>query len=141
MKKTKLPNVAVTDRDALLDLTLTLTGKWTHTAKEVVKLTELAEQRLDRMEMPKGVRRGIIATHTSRGPGARAYKFPVDGSVVTLRRAADRWRVVGFEEATVFPQQGGKLILHISPEQEAAALKAMRAAYGIVVKRQVAEAA
>lgn len=140
MKKTNLLNVSVLNRDALLDVTLSLNGKWTHTAKEVLKLAELAEQRLDRMEMPKGVRKGIIATHTSSGPGARAYKYSVCGSAVTLRRAADGWRVIGFAEARVFPQQGGKLLLQISPEQEAAAVEAMRAACGIVVKQPVAEA-
>lgn len=141
MKKTKSLNVSVSNRDAMLDLTLSLNGKWTHTAKEVLKLAELAEQRLDRMEMPKGVRKGIIATHTSMGPAARAYKFAVCGSAVTLRRAADGWRVIGFAEARVYPQQGGKLILQISPEQETAAFEAMRAACGLVVKLPVAEAA
>lgn len=141
MKNTKSLNVAVSNRDALLDVTLTLTGKWTHTAKEVTELAELAEKRLDRMCMPKGRRKGVIASHTSKGAGARAYGFAVNGSAVTLRRAADGWRVIGFVAARVFPQQGGKLILQISPEQEAAAVEAMRAACGVVVKQPVAEAA
>lgn len=141
MKNTKPLNVLVSNRDALLDVTLTLTGRWTHTAKEVTELAELAEKRLDRMWMPKARRKGIIAKHTSKGPGARAYGFAVNGSAVTLRRAADGWRVIGFETARVFPQQGGKLALHISPEQEAAAVEAMRAACGVVVKQPVVEAA
>lgn len=141
MNKTKSLNVSVSNRDALLDVTLSLTGKWTHTAKEVTELAELAETRLDRMCMPKGRRKGVIACHTSKGPGARAYGFAVNGSAVTLRRAADGWRVIGFAAARVFPQQGGKLTLQISPEQEAAAVEAMRAACSVVVKQPVAEAA
>lgn len=141
MKTTKSLNVSVSNQDALLDVTLTLTGKWTHTAKEVSELAELAEKRLDRMCMPKGQRKGITATHTSKGPAARAYGFAVNGSALTLRRAADGWRVIGFVEARVFPQQGGKLALQISPEQEAAAVQAMRAACGVVVKQPAAEAA
>ncbi len=131
---TKPPNVSVNNRDALLDLTLTLTGKWTHTAKQVAELAELAEKTLDRMFMPKGKRKGIIATHTIKGPAARAYGFAVNGSAVTLRRTADDWRVIGFVEKGVFPRQSGKLSLHITPEQENAATEAMRAACGIVIK-------
>jgi hypothetical protein len=134
MKNTKPLNVLVSNRDALLDITLTLTGKWTHTAKEVAELAELAEKRLDRMWMPKGKRKSIIATHTSKGPTARAYRYGVNGSIVTLRRAADGWRIIGFEAARVYPQQGGKLMLQISPEQEIAAADAMRAGCNIVVK-------
>lgn len=141
MKKTKSLNVLVSNRDALLEVTLTLPGKWAHSAKEVSELAELAEKKLDQMWMPKGRRKGIIATHTSKGPGARAYGFAVNESAVTLRRAADGWRVIGFAAKSVFPQQGGKLLLQISPEQEAAAVEAMRAACGVVVKQPVAEAA
>lgn len=138
MKNQKSLNVSVSNRDALLDVTLTLTGKWTHTAKEVSELAELAEKRLERMCMPKGQRKGIIATHTSKGPAARAYRYGVNGSAVMLRRAADGWRVIGFEAARVYPQQGGKLILQISPEQETAAADALRADLNIVVKRPCA---
>ncbi len=139
--KTKLLNVAVDNRDALLGLTLTLTGKWTHTASDVTQLAERAEKMLDRMRMPKGKRKGIVAIHTIRGPSARAYRFTVNGSIVTLRRATTDWRVVGFASKRVFPQQGGQLILQISPEQEAAAVAAMHAACGVVVKRAVTETA
>lgn len=141
MKKTKSLNVAVSNGDALLDVSLTLTGKWTHTAKEIAQLAELAEERLDRMWMPKGKRKGIVATHTSKGAAARAYGFAVNGSFVTLRRSADGWRVIGFAAKSVFPQQGGRLTFQITPEQEAAAIEAMRGACGIVVKKQISEAA
>lgn len=138
---TKLLNVAVDNREALLGLTLTLTGKWTHTARDVTELAERAEETLNRMWMPKGKRKSIVAIHSIKGPGARAYRFGVNGSIVTLRRAATGWRVIGFASKRVFPQQGGQLILQISPEQEAATVAAMRAACGVVVKRAVAEMA
>lgn len=101
---TKLLNVAVDNRDALLGLTLTLTGKWTHTARDVMELAERAEETLNRMWMPTGKRKGIVAFHTIRGPSARAYRFGVNGSIVTLRRAATGWRVIGFASKRVFPQ-------------------------------------
>lgn len=82
MKNTKTLNVSVSNRDALLDVTLTLTRKWTHTPKEVTELAELAEKRLDRMCMPMGKRKGITATHTSKGLAARAYGHAVNGSVI-----------------------------------------------------------
>lgn len=139
-KKPKSLNVAVTNRDALLDVTLTVTGKWTHTADEVIELAARAEETLDRMWMPMGKRKGIIATHIIKGPTARAYRFAVNGSMVTLRRAVSGWRVIGFAARNVYPQQGGKLILQISPEQEAAAVESMRTACGIVVRRPVMDA-
>lgn len=134
MPKTRTLNIAVADRDALLEVTSCLTGKWTHSAGEVAELAEVAEKRLDRMCMPKGKRKGVIATHTIKGPGARAYGFAVNGSVVTLRRSNTGWRVIGFEPKHVFPQQGGRLRLQISPEQDAAAAAAMRDYYDIVVR-------
>lgn len=75
--KTKLLNVAVDNRDALLGLTLTLTVKWTHTASDVTQLAERAEKMLDRMWMPKGKRKGIVAIHTIRG--AHRASLPLYG--------------------------------------------------------------
>lgn len=141
MKQKKSLNVLVSDKEALLHLTLHMRGAWAHSDAEVSKLAEIAEQRLDRMNMPKGKRKGVIATHVSQGPAARAYRFPVDGSAVTLRRAADGWRVIDFVAKRVFPQQGGALILQISPQQDTAAAEAMRAACGVVVKQAVKEPA
>ena len=71
MKNQRSLNVLVSNRDALLDVTLTLTGKWTHTAKEVSELAELAEKRLDQMCMPKGQRKGITATDVYKRQGDR----------------------------------------------------------------------
>ena len=132
---TKTPNVAVSNDEALLKLTLTLIGKWTHTASEIRNLAEEAEKRLDRIRMPNSMRKGIIATHIFKGPVARAYGYSVNGSIVTLRRAATGWRVIGFAPQRIFPQQGGELKLQIAPEQETAAVMAMWRAWGFVTKR------
>lgn len=134
MPKPRTLNVAVTNRDALLEVTSSLTGKWTHSTDQVADLADVAERRLDRICMPKGKRKGVIATHTIKGPAARAYGFAVNGSIVTLRRSNTGWRVIGFEPKHVFPQQGGRLRLQISPEQDAAAAAAMRDYYDIVVR-------
>lgn len=64
---TKTPNVSVSNDEALLKLTLTLKGKWTHTASEIREIAEDAEKRLDRIRMPNSMRKGVIATISSRG--------------------------------------------------------------------------
>lgn len=135
---TKAPNVAVSNTDALLALTLTLPGKWTHTAAQVQELAVAAEKKLDMAYVPMSRRKGVTATHTFRGPVAKAYGFSVNGSIVTLRRSATEWRVIGFDPKRIFPQQGGVLNLQITPEQEAAAVSAMHRACGIVVRREAA---
>lgn len=91
--------------------------------------------------MPKSMRKGITAIHVCKESDARIYSGTVIGSTVTLRRAADGWRVIGFVSAWVSGQQRGKLQLRISPAQDAAAAKAIRAACGIIVTRAVAGAA
>jgi len=46
--------------------------------------------------MPNSMRKGIIATHVLKGPVAGAYVYSVNGSIVTLHRAATGWCVIGF---------------------------------------------
>jgi hypothetical protein len=135
MKQKNSLNIPVSDQEALLDLTVHMPGAWAHSDVEVVKLAEIAELRLDQMYMPKAKRKGVIATHVNEGPAARTYRFLAHGSAVTLYRAEDGWRVIDFAPRRVFPQQGGELILQISPQQAAAAAEAMRAACGVVVKK------
>lgn len=132
---TKTPNVAVSNDEALLKLTLTLMGKWTHTASQIRDLAEEAEKRLDRIRLPVSMRKGVIATHIFKGPVARAYGYSVNGSIVTLRRAATGWRVIGFAPQRIFPQQGGELELQITPEQQTVAVSYMWRAWGFVTKR------
>jgi hypothetical protein len=131
-------NVLVSDREALLAVTLPLVG-WAHSAEEVAEVADLAEATLDRMWMPKGKRKGITAVHTSKGPAA--YSGQVIGTTVTLQRTADGWRINGFAHAYASSQRRGKLQLRISPKQEAAAFEAMHAACGIVVTGVASKAA
>lgn len=137
---TKKLNVPVSNRDALLDVIMSIPGKWAHTAKDVADSAALAEKRLDQMCMPKGLRKGVIARHTTKGPAAAAYRYSVKGSIVTLRRAADGWRVIEFAEASVFPGRGGDLRLYVSQEQDAQATQAMRRACGVTVTVESASA-
>lgn len=81
MKQKKSLNIPVSDREALLHLTLHMRGAWAHSDAEVSKLAEIAEQRLDRMNMPMSKRKGVIATHVTQGPAAGAYRFPVGGAL------------------------------------------------------------
>ena len=135
---TKAPNVAVSDTDALLALTITLPGKWTHTAAQVQELAMAGEKKLDMAYLPMSRRKGVTATHTFGAPSRKPYGFSVNGSIVALRRSATEWRVNRFDPKRIFPQQGGVLIFQITLEQESAAVSAMHRACGIVVRREAA---
>lgn len=135
MNKTKPLNILVSNREALQAATTPLRG-WAHSAEEVGEVADLAEARLDQMLMPKSKRKGIIAIHVSKGS---PYRLAVIGTAVTLRRAADGWRVISFKTGWAHYQQRGKLQLRISSDQEAAAVEAMRAACGIVVTQSDAK--
>lgn len=133
MKKTKSLNIPVSDRETLLEFTDRMATPWTHSAAELSHLAELAEKRLDKMEMPKGKRQGVIATHTSIGC-AHVEQYGGIGSEVTLRRARDGWYVVGYQRVSLLPRQNGHLFLLISHQQHRAAVQAMRVACGVMVQ-------
>lgn len=133
MKKTKSLNIPLSDREALLKLADRMATPWTHSAAELVHLAELAEKRLDKMEMPKGKRQGVIATHTSIGC-ERVVQYGGTGSEVTLRRARDGWYLVGYKRVSLLPRQNGHLFLLISHQQHLAAAQAMRVACGVMVQ-------
>ena len=135
---TKAPNVAVSDTDALLALTITLPGKWTHTAAQVQELAMAGEKKLDMAYLPMSRRKGVTATHTLGAPrgSLTAFRSMAASSRCDAPRRSgasiDSTRSEFSLSRVVFS------IFQITLEQESAAVSAMHRACGIVVRREAA---
>lgn len=57
---------------------------------------------------------GTVATLTSEGPSAKAYKYTATGTRITVKRVADGWRLIDVKRVDVYPKQPARRTVEVS---------------------------
>jgi hypothetical protein len=57
---------------------------------------------------------GTVATLTSEGPSARAYKYTATGTRITVKRVTDGWRLIAVKRVDVYPKQPARRTVEVS---------------------------
>lgn len=57
---------------------------------------------------------GTVATLTSEGPSAGAYKYSATGTRVTVKRVTDGWRLIDVKRVDVYPKQPARRTVEVS---------------------------
>lgn len=93
-----------------------------------------AERKLEKMGLPKTMRKGFELRIRPEGPWAKAYKYSPASRQVLLRRTAKGWMLVEITESRVHPQQN-ELFKLIAPNAGIVEEIKRRAVVGIEVKK------
>lgn len=78
---------------------------FTYTARDILRLAKIGEERLVAAELPQAARVGFEIAAESGGPSSARYQHHVVNSKVVLRRTTRGWVVVTMEKGTAFPTQ------------------------------------
>jgi len=100
-------------------------------ADELMSVAHEAEQRLQRLLLPRSYWAGVQVTAFSGAPTAKAYRYPRRGTWIKLRRGAKDWFLVGIDEVTLHPQDGGKVVLFLTGEQERVVIDRVKSQYHV----------
>jgi uncharacterized protein involved in type VI secretion and phage assembly len=57
---------------------------------------------------------GTVATLTSEGPSAKAYKYTATGTRITVKRVTDGWRLIDVKRVGVYPKQPARRTVEVS---------------------------
>lgn len=57
---------------------------------------------------------GTVATLTSEGPSAKAYKYTATGTSITVKRVTDGWRLIDVKRVDVYPKQPARRTVEVS---------------------------
>jgi len=101
---------------------------------EIEILAETAEARLEALGLPKTRRTGALWTETSGSAVSSSYAKKAFGRAATrvrLQRRPSGWYLVGTVATTIGASGGGKGELILSAEQDAEAVRRLRAGYSV----------
>jgi len=98
---------------------------------EIAAVAYDAERALARLNLSKSARRGARYVSQSSGNLPKAYKYNAIGTVVTLERGATAWFMVNVAACDIRPGAAPFQRLTLTPDQDAAAVAALRKAYGV----------
>jgi hypothetical protein len=90
-----------------------------------------AERELARFNVPKAARKGARYVSQSSGNLPKAYKYTAIGTTVTLERGASAWFLVDVAACDIRPGAAPFYRLTLTPDQDAAAVAALRKAYRV----------
>jgi len=98
---------------------------------EIAAVADDAERQLARLDVPKAARKGARYVSQSSGNLPKAYKYKATGTVVTLERGASAWFLVDVAACDIWPGKAPIYRLTLTPDQDAAAVAALRKAYAV----------
>ena len=101
---------------------------------EIEALAEAAEARLEALGLPKTQRTGALWTETSGSAVSNSYAkkaFHRAATIVQLQRRPSGWFLVSAFATTIGASGGGKGGLILSAEQDAEAVRRLRASYSV----------
>jgi hypothetical protein len=98
-----------------------------HTPDDVRRIAEDAEERLDKLGLPKVHRPGAMAEYTSGKYLSRKYRYPGIATRLVLIRGSKDWLLTQVERAEARPGDNARpLRLKISRDQDSRAFSALR---------------
>lgn len=115
-------HIKITNEKSIADAIASIRGNataWSFTSSDLNASAEEAEQTLEAVAILKKERVGAVATITSGGPSAKAYKYGVTGTKAMLKRYSEGWRLVSYERRTVYPRQQRHLSITLPHEHKA----------------------
>jgi len=98
---------------------------------EIAAVADDAERQLARLDVPKAARRGARYVSQSGQSLPKAYKYTAIGTTVTLERGASAWFLVDVTACDIRPGAAPFQRLTLTPDQDAAAVAALRKAYAV----------
>jgi len=98
---------------------------------EIAAVAYDAERALARLDVPKAARKGARYVSQSSGNLPNAYKYKATGTVITLERGATAWFLVDVAACDIWPGHAPITRLTLTPDQDAAAVAALRKAYAV----------
>lgn len=87
------------------------------TVADIFALPARAERLLSEIGLPASKWAGVSATWHPAGPAARAYKFKMNLTEVTVRRKRDGWYFVGAQRVKADPRQREKFELSLDEKK------------------------
>lgn len=94
-----------------------------HTAADIIRAAERAEERLEALGLAKVHRTGAAAVCVLDGPG-KSYRYKADGTHVYMTRKSGGWVIDAIKVGPVYPGAAARLDVTISADQHAAAIAA-----------------
>lgn len=118
--------IKITDTPAIQAALDAVNGKarsFTLDVLNVRSLAEKAEAQLDNAGIKKTVKVGATATFYGFAPSAKAYKYAVTTTAMTLKRYPEGWRVMRLIRSSMYPNstQRGEIRVNLTKKQYAAA--------------------
>lgn len=93
------------------------------TIKMVEELVKQAENRLDKLEIPKKYRAGAEFYFCPSGPSANAYKYGQGATSIRISRKSSDWFIEDISRTTVYPKSPKLLLLKLTVDQKDIAVK------------------
>lgn len=127
--------INLTNTDAVRAALAAVNGKaerHTYTLpSEIAAVADDAERQLARLDVPKAARKGARYVSQSGRSLPNAYKYKATGTVVTLERGASAWFLVDVAACDIWPGNAPITRLTLTPDQDAAAVAALRKSYAV----------
>jgi hypothetical protein len=109
-----------------------------HTFRHVIDLIDCArhaEDKLQQLDLRKGSRSGAIATASSGGSVANAYKYARITSTAKMVRGSSAWFLTSLWCSETYRRTAGDTFVSLTPAQDAEVTATFRAQFG---KQEVA---
>lgn len=97
-------------------------------------LAEQAESRLDELSLQKSLRPGAVLEAVSGKSVASTYSWARQATRVVLERRSRAWFLIHVSAAEI-QQWGGRIKLHLTREQDEAAVSNLRSTYSLITPR------
>ena len=95
----------------------------------LIECARQAEAKLDYLGLKKGSRAGAIATATSGGSVAHAYKYTRITSIAVLERGASAWFLVDLSTAESYRRTAGEVFVSLTAAQDTEVTAKFQAQY------------
>ena len=107
--------------------------EWTFTTyAEIEAMANVEERRLECRWIPKSARAGARLFARSGQTVANAYKSTRIATLVTLERRSSGWYLTRVAKTMIFPNQGGRRDVWLTPAQDAIAVAGLRREYSVL---------
>jgi hypothetical protein len=104
-----------------------------HTFRHVIDLIDRARQaeaKLEQLALKKGSRSGAIATASSGGSVANAYKYARITSTARMVRGSSAWFLISLSTSETYRRTAGDTFVSLTPAQDAEVTATFRAQFG-----------
>lgn len=101
---------------------------FTH-AGEIIRRASLAEAKLENLRLKKGSRSGAIATASSGGLVANAYKYTRITSTATMVRGSSAWFLTSLLCSETYRRSAGETYVSLTAAQDAEVTATFRSQY------------